>query len=124
MRRGEVKPTSEQAEARPTLWAGKERSSPHTLVDPGDRPVASGAGVAGALADPQLDPYDSQGTKIASNDNWKGAQKAEIMASGLAPSDDRESAISISLAPAAYTAIVSGVGETSGVALVEAYNLP
>lgn len=82
------------------------------------------AGVAGVLQDPQLDLFDSQGTKIASNDNWKDIQETEIIASGLAPTDDRESAINITLPPASYTAIVSGVGGLTGVALVEAYNLP
>ncbi len=76
------------------------------------------------LGDPQLDLYDAEGSKIASNDNWKDTQEAEIMAAGLAPRDERESAISISLAPGAYTAILSGVGGTVGVGLVEAYNLP
>lgn len=87
-------------------------------------PSLADEGVTGVLGDPELDLYDAQGTKIASNDNWKDTQEAEIMATGLAPTDDLESAISISLAPAAYTAIVSGVGDTTGVGLVEAYNLP
>ena len=87
-------------------------------------PSLTDQGVSGALADPQLDLYDVQGTRIDSNDNWRDAQEAEILATGLAPSFDAESAISTSLAPGAYTAIVSGVGGTSGVGLVEAYNLP
>lgn len=76
------------------------------------------------LQDPQLDLYDADGMVISSNDNWKDTQEAEIMASGLAPADDRESAISIELSPGAYTVILSGVGGTTGVGLVEAYNLP
>ena len=87
-------------------------------------PSLSGQNVAGALQNPKLDLYDDQGTVIASNDNWKDTQRAEIEASGLAPTNDKEFAISISLQPAAYTAIVSGVGATTGVALIEAYNLP
>jgi hypothetical protein len=75
------------------------------------------------LADPQLDLYDSQGTKIDSNDDWRDTQESEIEATGLAPTDDHESAISTTLPPGAYTAIVSGVGGTSGLGLVEAYNL-
>jgi hypothetical protein len=75
------------------------------------------------LADPQLDLYDIQGTKIDSNDNWRDTQESEIEATGLAPTDDHESAISTTLVPGAYTAIVSGVGGTSGLGLVEAYNL-
>ncbi len=76
------------------------------------------------LPDPQLDLYDADGMLIVSNDNWKDTQEAEIMGTGLAPSNDLESAISIDLSPGAYTAILSGVGGTTGVGLVEAYNLP
>jgi YVTN family beta-propeller protein len=80
--------------------------------------------VTGVLDDPQLTLYNAQGTVIGSNDNWRDTQEAEIEASGIAPTDDRESAISISLEPGGYTAIVGGVDGTTGVALVEAYNLP
>ena len=86
-------------------------------------PSLAAAGVPGPLADPQMDLYDSQGTKIDSNDNWRDTQEAEIQATGLGPTDDHESAINTTLAPGAYTAIVSGVGGTSGLGLVEAYNL-
>jgi len=58
------------------------------------------------------------------NDNWKDTQQAEIEATGIAPTDDRESAILQTLAPGNYTAIVRGTNNTMGVALVEAYNLP
>ncbi len=81
------------------------------------------AAVPKPLADPQLDLYDSQGTRIDSNDNWRDTQEAEIEATGLAPTNSRESAISTTLAPGAYTAIVSGVGGSSGTGLVEAYNV-
>ena len=58
------------------------------------------------------------------NDNWKDTQQAEIEVTGVAPTDDRESAILQTLAPGNYTAIVRGKTNTTGVALVEAYNLP
>jgi YVTN family beta-propeller protein len=87
-------------------------------------PSLAGHGVVGSLMDPQLDLYNSDGAKIASNNDWRDSQEAEIEASGLAPTDDRESAISIDLMPGGYTAIVSGVNTSTGVALVEAYNLP
>jgi len=67
--------------------------------------------------------HDASGATIAFDDNWKDTQQAVIQATGLAPSDDRESAIVQTLAPATYTAIVRGSGGTSGVALVEAYDL-
>jgi hypothetical protein len=57
------------------------------------------------------------------NDNWKHTQAAEIQATGIPPINDLESAIVASLAPGAYTAIVTGNGNSSGVALVEVYDL-
>jgi hypothetical protein len=57
------------------------------------------------------------------NDNWKSTQQAAIEATGLQPSDDLESAILASLAAGSYTAILRGVGDTTGVGLVEAYHL-
>ena len=57
------------------------------------------------------------------NDDWKETQQTEIEATGLAPSDDRESAILSTLAPGAYTAIVRGALDTTGVGLVEVYHL-
>jgi hypothetical protein len=55
------------------------------------------------------------------NDNWKDTQAAELTASGVAPKDDREAAIIMTLEPGAYTAVVRGAGSTTGVAVVEAY---
>ena len=82
-------------------------------------------GVPNALQDPLLELHDSSGATLATNDNWKSSQESQITATGLAPSDDRESAIlSSPLAPGNYTAIVRGVGDTTGVALVEIYQLP
>ena len=80
-------------------------------------------GVTGALADPTLELHNANGDLIGSNDNWKSLQQAEIEATGLAPQDDAESAILQTLAPAAYTAIVRGKNDSTGVALVETYNL-
>jgi hypothetical protein len=76
-------------------------------------------GVPGLLADPFLQLY-SGSTVIASNDNWGTASNAaDIQATGLQPTDSRESAILITLDPGPYTAIVSGAGGTTGVAIVE-----
>ena len=86
-------------------------------------PSLTDAGVVGALQDTRLELFDSNGILIQANDNWKDSQQAEIEAAGLAPSDDRESAIVRVLAPGAYTAIVRGVGDTTGVGLVEAYEI-
>jgi uncharacterized delta-60 repeat protein len=79
-------------------------------------------GVPGALVDPMLELHNSSQV-IASNNNWKDTQQAEIQASGLAPSNDLESAIITTLNPGAYTAIVAGVNNAAGVGLVEIYDL-
>ena len=78
----------------------------------------------GALANPAMDIYNSSGQVIASNDDWTtSAQKAEIIASTLPPSHSLESAIVTTLAPGAYTAIVRGVNNGTGIGLVEAFDL-
>jgi N-acetylneuraminic acid mutarotase len=88
--------------------------------------------VPNALADPTLELHDSTGALIASNDNWVTTiiggiittnQVPAIRASGYAPSDGRESAIIAELPLGNYTAIVRGLNSTSGVALVEVYDL-
>ena len=86
-------------------------------------PTLANAGVDGALEDPILELHDANGSLIVSNDDWKTTQQTEIEATGLAPTDDRESAILRTLAPDSYTAIVRGKNDTSGVALVEVYNI-
>jgi hypothetical protein len=60
---------------------------------------------------------------IASNDNWKDTQEVAIEATQLAPPDDSEAAILQSFPAGAYTAIVRGIDDTTGVALVEVYDL-
>ena len=81
-------------------------------------------GVPGALQDPTLELHDGTGAVIGTNDNWQddpGA--AQIQADHLAPTDNRESATIVTLAPGNYTAIVRGQSDTTGVALVEAFVL-
>jgi outer membrane protein assembly factor BamB len=79
--------------------------------------------VHGALANPVLELHDSDGAVLATNDNWRSDQEAEISASGLAPANDLDAAIVRTLPAAKYTAIVRGSGSSTGVALVEAYAL-
>jgi hypothetical protein len=86
-------------------------------------PSLTALGVDGALADPMLELHDVNGDLLASNDNWRSDQEAEIEATTIPPNDDLESAILRTLAPGAYTAILRGVGDATGVGLVEAYNL-
>ena len=88
------------------------------------RALGPSVDVPGALADPMVEVYNSEGGLIAQNDNWKDApNRQEIVDSTIPPTDDRESAFLGTLAPGDYTAIVSGVGETSGIGLVEVYDL-
>ena len=86
-------------------------------------PSLARAAVADPLQDPTLELYSSDGTLVVANDNWQDSQHADIAATGLAPSDDRESAIAVSLAPASYTAVLRGKNNTTGVSLVEVYDL-
>jgi hypothetical protein len=87
-------------------------------------PSLASAGVATPLADPTLSLRDANGNVIANKDNWKDSQQADIAATGKAPPNDHESAILALLAPGNYTAIVAGKNGTTGVALIEFYNLP
>jgi hypothetical protein len=87
-------------------------------------PSLSTLGVSGALQDPILELHNANGALTAANDNWRDAQETEIQSTGLAPTDNRESAISVPLAAGGYTAIVRGRNQTTGVALVEVYRVP
>jgi len=89
-------------------------------------------GVPNALNNPTLELHDSTGALIASNDNWQhtiiggiitASQVRDIINSGHAPGDPTESAIIADLPAGNYTAIVRGVNNTTGVALVEVYDL-
>ena len=82
-------------------------------------PSLGGQDLANPLLDPNLELHDQNGVLLSANNNWRDTQEAETMATGIPPADNRESAIVMDLAPGNYTAIVSGVGATTGVALVE-----
>jgi hypothetical protein len=86
-------------------------------------PSLAAAGIDEALADPTLELHDGNGVAIAFNDNWRETQEAEIEATGIPPTDDRESAIVASLPPGPYTAVLAGRNGGSGIGLVEVYNL-
>jgi hypothetical protein len=87
------------------------------------RALGPSVNVPGHLLDPTLELRDSNATLLASNDNWRSDQAAEISATGLPPPNDAESATVRILPPAAYTAIVRGANATRGIALVEVYAL-
>jgi sugar lactone lactonase YvrE len=80
-------------------------------------------GIAGALADPVVTLVDSNGNVVKTNDNWKNTQQAAIQATGLAPPNDLESAMVVTVAAGRYTAILSGNGGGTGIGLVEVYKL-
>ena len=80
-------------------------------------------GVANALQNPTLELYNGQGQILASNDNWQDSQAAEIQNTTIPPNNPHEAAILRSLTPGDYTAIVRGKNKTTGVALIEAYQL-
>ncbi len=86
-------------------------------------PSLTDFGIDGALQNPTLELHNIFGDIIASDDDWKDSQQAEIAATGLQPSKDLESAILATLSPGAYTAIVRGANNTTGVGLVEVYSL-
>lgn len=85
--------------------------------------ILNGTPIPGSLADPALELRDSSGSLLVGDDNWRTTQQAEIQASGLEPSDDREAALIATLPQGNYTAIVRGARETSGIALLEMYDL-
>jgi hypothetical protein len=80
-------------------------------------------GIPSPLPDPVLELHGPEGFVTVTNDNWRDTQEAEIRATGIAPTDDLESAIIVTLNEGAYTAILRGSNNTIGIALVEAYDL-
>jgi hypothetical protein len=88
------------------------------------RAIGPSLSIAGKLADPALELHNANGTMVEANDNWDlSNNKQAIIDSGLAPANPVESAILHTLSPGAYTAIVSGSGGATGIAVVEAYGI-
>jgi hypothetical protein len=85
-------------------------------------PSLTGFGVPNALADPVMELHGPTGF-ITGNDNWRDSKEKEIKATGIPPTNDLESAIIRELDPGSYTAIVRGNGNSTGIALVELYDL-
>jgi len=99
-------------------------TEPKTMVLRALGPSLSSFGISHALSDPVLSVYNSSRTLIATNDNWQADPgHSEIEANGLAPANLLESATLQTLAPGAYTVIVRGKDPTSGIGLVELYDL-
>ena len=87
------------------------------------RGIGPSLSVPNVLADPVLELHGPGAFAPISNDNWRDTNAAAIQTTGIAPMNDRESAILATLAPGAYTAVTTGKGGTSGVAVVEVYDL-
>ncbi len=98
-------------------------SAPTRVLVRGIGPSLASAGVSGVLSDPVVELHDSTGALISRNDNWRDDQEQQIIDTTIPPPDDRESAIVETLPPGAYTAIVRGVNNATGVALIEVYAL-
>ncbi|HWM25238.1 MAG TPA: hypothetical protein VNP98_10465 [Chthoniobacterales bacterium] len=86
-------------------------------------PSLSQFGVPNVLADPVLELHGPGSFVTITNDNWRQTQEAEIQATGIPPSDNLEAAIDATLPAGAYTAIVRGNGNGTGVSLIEVYDL-
>jgi hypothetical protein len=82
------------------------------------------AGVSNALQDPTLELHNGQGSIVGINDNWQESQdQGASIPANLRPNDPREAVILHQLSPGAYTAIVRGKGNITGVGLIEAYQI-
>lgn len=95
-------------------------------------PSLAAFGVTNALADPTLELRDSNAALLASNNDWEttdvgglitGSQVSDIQTSGLAPTDPKEPAMIATLSPGNYTAVVRGVNNSVGIAVVQVYGL-
>lgn len=94
------------------------------IVAHGIGPSLAAFGITDPLADPTLELHASNGSLLFDNDNWQDnpGQAAQLINLGLAPGDPKESGIAITLQPAAYTAIVAGKNQGTGVGIVEIYD--
>jgi hypothetical protein len=99
-------------------------SASKNVVVRGLGPSLTAFGINDALADPTLELRGSDGLVILSNDNWQddSLQAAQLTALGLAPTNAKESGLFASVQPGAYTAIVAGKNQGTGVGLVEVYD--
>ena len=99
-------------------------TQPKTVVVRAIGPSLAAVGINQPLSDPTVELRNASGAIVASNDNWgNGPNAAQIQAEGLAPSQPAESALQATLNPGSYTAIVRSANGTTGVGLVEVYDL-
>jgi len=113
--------TADQVAIGGFIVRGQTGSKPKRVLIRGIGPSLAGLS---SLTNPTLELFSSaSNVPIATNDDWRGAQQAEITASGLAPKFDQEAAIVAALAPGNYTATLKGVSGGTGVGLIEVYDL-
>jgi len=106
------------------FFAGPQTAAVTGVVFRALGPSLSNFGVPQPMQDPTIEIHNGNGDVIASNDDWQSNQKTEIQGTGLAPSDPRESAILMrNFDPGPYTAIVRGKNNTTGIGLVEIYDV-
>lgn len=87
-------------------------------------PTLGNYGIANVLSDPMLELHDSSGATIATNDDWQtGSQASQISSSGYAPNNSNEPALIATLAAGSYTVVVRGYNNSTGIGLVEVYEL-
>jgi hypothetical protein len=100
-------------------------NAPKQVLLRGIGPSLASAGIPTPLADPVMELHGPAGFTTIVNDNWRDDTLSGpiIQATGLGPTNDLESAILVTLNPGAYTAILKGKNNTTGVALVEVYDL-
>jgi hypothetical protein len=104
-------------------------NAPVQLLIRGIGPALSGYGVGGVLADPKLQIFDNNGQLIVENDDWGGsadltAAATQVGAFSLNNPASKDAALLVTLLPGTYSAQVSGQGGTTGVALIEIYEVP
>jgi hypothetical protein len=104
-------------------------TSPKRILVRGLGPTLTPAGVNGALLDPQLAIYSRTGVKLYENNDWGGTTEmkqvfAQVGAGSLVGDGSKDAALLLTLAPGIYTAHVTGVNNTTGVGLVEIFEVP
>ena len=99
------------------------RGGPKMVLIRASGPSLAALGVSPVLADPKLQLFQGQ-TLVRENDNWQSASNAsDIQATGIPQGNSKEAAILIRLEPGAYTSVVTGADNGTGIALVEVYEM-
>ncbi len=115
--------TGEKVAIAGFIVSGNSTSTKRVLLR-GLGPSLATDGIAGCLADPAIDLYDSQGVLLTTNDNWWSTQQAEVRATGLAPTNNKEASLLVTLQPGRYTVMLHAANSTvaGGIGLVEIYD--